>query len=972
MLIATQGKSVKGTQQYFDQVLTQGDYYLGQEVGGQWRGKGAEILGLGHGSNVTKEEFCNLIAGKHPVSGKRLTQRIRKDRRPGVDLTFSVPKSVSLAWAINDDEQILTALREAVQETMERDVEPLMQRRVRTGKHANTKQKAETGKLVYADFLHKTSRPVEGRPDPHLHIHAFVINWTEQNGKHYAGEFEEIVRQRPSLQAKFEARLAGKLEHDLGYSVCQTRFFQSNRVKAGWEIDGVSRKTIEKFSRRTEQVEEYAAEHGILDADKKGVLGKKTREKKDNGTSVENLQSEWRSRLSREEQRIFDALKNGSSSRGDQTDISPENRAEKSVRFALDHLLQNDSTVERHQAVGTALEHGLTLSPELIEATLDQFELIQRDIDQDGTKRTMVTTREVLDAERRLISFAKDGRGTRKAIGPPIQKYNRDWLNGQQKAAVSHVLTSRDTVMIVTGGAGTGKSSLMQEAAEALKKKDKTVFTFAPSTGAREVLQEKGFDNAQTVEHLIRNTSLHPNLRDQIIWIDEAGLLDVRSLNAVFDIATAQNARVVLSGDTRQHSSPRRGEAMRLIESEAGLNIARVEEIQRQTGKYREAVELVSRGQDVIDERKGVTGLLAGFDRLDAMGKVQEIGDGDRHQILAKQYVDSVGNGKSTLVVAPTHAEANVVTQEIRSLLRDDGKLASTETALTQLRSLNLTEAEKGEPITYTSQVGSIVQFHQNVKGGFKKGDRYRVAGAIGNGVSLISLDGTKEARLPVQTPDRFEVYAEREIGIAAGDKVRFSLGGKAADGTTRISNGRLDEVREIDADGNLVLKGGTVIDKNYGHLGLGYVVTSHASQGKDRHLAIAAMGSQSLPAINAKQFYVTVSRGRKDVMIYVDDKARVRRAIERSGEQLSATELIQSAKAETQLHDVAETRQPEYWRRSRQAFHAFRDRVSRWWNGETIDRRADHVESPPREIGLDLAQSFGLNTGPELGRSRS
>ena len=126
MLIATQGKSVTGTQKYFEQVLTRGDYYLGQEVAGQWHGEGAGILGLGKGSNVSKEQFNQLLEGKHPVTGKKLTQRIRKDRRPGTDLTFSVPKSVSLAWAINKDEKILEALQQSVRETMQRDVEPLM------------------------------------------------------------------------------------------------------------------------------------------------------------------------------------------------------------------------------------------------------------------------------------------------------------------------------------------------------------------------------------------------------------------------------------------------------------------------------------------------------------------------------------------------------------------------------------------------------------------------------------------------------------------------------------------------------------------------------------------------------------------------------------------------------------------------------------------------------------------------------
>ena len=61
----------------------------------------------------------------------------------------------------------------------------------------------------------------------------------------------------------------------------------------------------------------------------------------------------------------------------------------------------------------------------------------------------------------------------------------------------------------------------------------------------------------------------------------------------------------------------------------------------------------------------------------------------------------------------------------------------------------------------------------------------------------------------------------------------------------------------------------------------------------KTTKLAIAAMGSQSLPAINAKQFYMTISRCSDNVAIYVDNKEQVRRAIQDSGQQLSATELV-------------------------------------------------------------------------------
>nr|WP_315860602.1 MobF family relaxase [Rubinisphaera margarita] len=963
MLIATQGKNVAATRQYFETVLTQGDYYLGQEVAGNWYGRGAELLGLGAGSRVTREQFAALLSGKHPRSGAALTQRQRQDRRPGVDLTFSVPKSVSLAWAINNDERIVDALRQAVHETMEKDIEPLMMRRVRDKGRAATKERTRTGKLIYAEFLHKTSRPVEGRPDPHLHVHAFAINWTEQNGRHYAGEFEEIIRQRPSLQAKFEARLAHKLQKELGYSVERTQYRQSGRLKAGWELCGIDRATIEKFSRRTEQVESAAEQNGIKDAAEKSRLGKLTREKKSADTSIEELRREWSSRLDNGEREAFRSLKSPSLERA----WSRQNAdAEQALKFALDHHLFRQSTVERHQVIGTALEQAVSVLPEQMETAFAKLKLVRRTHNVEGAQRELVTTREVLDTERDVIAFAREGRGTRRPLGQKEYEFKRDWLNPQQKAAVQSVLTSRDTVMAITGGAGTGKSSLMQEAAEAVRGNGKEVRAFAPSTGACEVLQEKGFKNAQTVEYLLRSEKLQAELKNQVLWIDEAGLLDVRSMQGLFRIAKQQQARVVLSGDTRQHASPRRGEALRLLEREAGLNIARVETIQRQKGDYQRAVELISKGHEIVDTRTGTTGLLAGFDLLDRLGKVQELSTEDRHAVLAESYVKSQVAGRSTLVVAPTHNEAAAVTQEIRTELRKQGRLPEIEHSVKQLRSLNLTDAQKSQPSTYADSRDWVIQFHQNVKGGFKKGERYRVNGVQENRVSLISIDGQQQKWLPAAASQRFEVYHEAELRLAAGDKIRFSLGGKGRDGKQRISNGRLDEVQSISASGELRLKSGLVIDRDYGHLDLGYVITSHASQGKDRHVAIAAMGSESLPAINAKQFYVTVSRGSEDVQIYVDNKARVRQAIARSGEQMSATEMVNAAHSDrTVAREHVSPRLPQRsW--GRQVMASFQERIVSWWK-----ERANNGSMRSEPGRQHAATRMHLPSfGPELSRS--
>jgi hypothetical protein len=121
------------------------------------------------------------------------------------------------------------------------------------------------------------------------------------------------------------------------------------------------------------------------------------------------------------------------------------------------------------------------------------------------------------------------------------------------------------------------------------------VFTFAPSAQAsRGVLQEEGFAGATTVAELLVNEKLQQAVRGQVIWIDEAGLLGTRILRQVFDLAGELEARVVLSGDTNQHGSVERAGALGLLERYAGIQPARVAQIQRQRFEYKDAVQAIA------------------------------------------------------------------------------------------------------------------------------------------------------------------------------------------------------------------------------------------------------------------------------------------------------------------------------------------------------------------------------------------
>ena len=98
-------------------------------------------------------------------------------------------------------------------------------------------------------------------------------------------------------------------------------------------------------------------------------------------------------------------------------------------------------------------------------------------------------------------------------------------------------------------------------------------------------------------------------------------------------------------------------------------------------------------------------------------------------------------------------------------------------------------------------------------------------------------------------------------------------------------------------AGGNIILTNGWVVGKDFGHLTHGYVTTSHAAQGKTVDRVLIAMGRESAPAINAEQFYVSVSRGRESARIFTDwPHDQFRQAIQRSDRRKSATELMGQA----------------------------------------------------------------------------
>jgi hypothetical protein len=523
-------------------------------------------------------------------------------------------------------------------------------------------------------------------------------------------------------------------------------------------------------------------------------------------------------------------------------------------------------------------------------------------VDVEGQR--MMTTRKVLSEEVSMLQFARGGHDR----FAPFRKGTvaLPGLSEEQKSAALHVLLSRDRVTGIRGGAGTGKTRMMKTTIAAIEDGAEEpngfyskVFVFAPSAQAsRGVLREEGFKNAETLERLLVDEKLQQETRGQVLWVDEAGMISSRSMQRLFDVARKQECRIILSGDYRQHASVEAGDSFRLLESEAGVRLAELRKIRRQKDPaYRKAVEEISSGT--------AKGAKKGFDRLERMGAIIEATGDERHQMLVADYLEAMTDGKSALIIAPTHAEGDRLTETLRHELKERGALGREREFIVRWPT-QWTDAQKRDARNY--EPGMVVEFHQSTSGerhrangkrettgGFERGAKAVVISG-GDKVWLQREDGTR-AVLPKENAARFQVYVTGKLAIAEGDRISIRKNGQAkAAGhvsAARLNNGDIFTVDGFTSGGDIRLEGGKVLPKGYGHFEFGYVDTSYASQGRTTDRVFIATGNESLPAAGKQQWYVSVSRAREACKVYVDSKDDVREAIAKKGERMSAVELM-------------------------------------------------------------------------------
>jgi conjugative relaxase-like TrwC/TraI family protein len=871
--------NLKNAREYFEEHLCVGDYYEeGQRVTGQWFGLGAERLGLTR--KVGADAFLRLCENRHPVSGEILTQRLNTvrmneagdnaaNRRIFYDFTFSPPKSVSVAALVGADERILEAHAQAVRSAM-KEFEAFATTRVRIGKANNDRS---TGNFVAALFTHDTSRAL----DPHLHTHCIVFNAT----------FDAVEKRWKALQ-NYELLRAKKFAenvyyHELARKLCGFGYEIRNLVRGDFQIEGISEEICERFSKRHTQIDEaiktllaekpeYAG--GDLMAMRR-LIATAERVRKQKEMSHEEQRALWNVQLSESERAALRELPNRSEKAvGNRMSIG------ESVQWAEDHLFDRNSVVLECQLWQQALERGRGENFSVDE--LKKF-TSRRPYIRNSERPAEVTLREVLLRELEIVQIVKDGVGNCRPLVEHSYPANPQ-LDEEQRLALDALLRSTNAVSLFRGGAGTGKSFVLRELVEQIQQAGRHVVVLALQRQQVVDMEKAEFPSPATVASILLKREV---IEGAVIVVDEAGQIGGRQMSELLLLALKRNARVILSGDTRQHGAIEASDALLAIERHSGIKPVELHTIRRQNPalgrskkesskirQYRKAVEVAAAGK-----------LAESFERLDKMGAVVSCGLGEQADKLADEYIRLTKEKASAVVVSQTWGEVHRINERMRDGLKGKGLLGANDVTVQVLDKLDLTNAQKRDKRFYPQD--AVIVFNQKVRQ-TEPGTTGKLMGIVRAGV-LAEVNG-RGVIVSNKMLDKINVCLTREIPVTQGDKLHLKANRNLASGA-RVTNGELVTVKSVFVDGKIELADGRILDKNFREFLPGYAVTSYGSQGKTVDYVLFS-DSTVKAATSAQQWYVTISRGRRGIRIFTPDKEQLRENLARSGHRPLALEF--------------------------------------------------------------------------------
>ncbi|PWY53879.1 conjugal transfer protein TraI [Legionella qingyii] len=914
-------KSAQGAADYYAATF---NYYSGDAQSMRWLGQASQKMQLS--GIVEKKQMLALLEGKMP-DGQSL-QNLQGEHRPGFDMTFSAPKSVSLLVGLGVAPELVQYHDEAVAYAIGQIEKEFAETRV--SRHGEIFFE-KTGNLAVAAFRQPSSRA----NDPALHTHCVTMNMTFHEGK---------ARSLASDTSR-KYGVIEQIQNNAHYCGLIYRQYLANRLKEAkfplrlsgdglFEIDGIPEKVLQEFSRRREDIERHMEEKGWSGAKSASAATLLTRKNKEE-CDITVLEKDWKERAKdlgfdaqafmqnrNQVQPIswFSAIKDklmalvGKQTQGKSP--SEKEAAIACIQVATETLSQRTSIFSERGLAFEAMKHSLVYPKAVSKESINdaiQHEIKNQSLYQARCQETgqrFLTTPWLLTIEAETLARIEHNKGVVPAIATKetvkvFQKQRSPLLpypmTNSQKEAMLVLLTSKDRYLAIQGYAGVAKTSMLSEAkllveAQGYKLRGVTV----ASSAAYELQEKAGIktDVFPLVHQELKDAPI-ASLSKTIFIVDEASMLSSHQGHELMKHIERTNARLILVGDKAQLPSVNAGRIFGLTQ-EYGIENTVMDEIVRQKNTVlKEAVIAATQGK-----------VREALDKVDVKERTTHE---ERITWIANHWLSMPQKGRDeTLLFAPTHVHREEITKLIRDGLKQEGILAKEGVHQMVLK------AKKMEPIQSRFvayyEKGDIVRFNQEFRKNDIKSGEYYTVGEISkknsqdNVLPLINEYGKliqfKLNNLPKYKSHTapferiIELYHAKSLELLPGDKVMWTRNFKS----NNLRNGQCATLHEIKENALIfITKEGHQLTIEHTHpalkhLDYSYVLTNYKVQGKDAPFGVGLMESYHRFGSTLNNFYVQISRAVQGMILVTDNKEELVRAIRRNtDEKPSALDRISS-----------------------------------------------------------------------------
>lgn len=652
---------IKSAQNAGDYYTQKDHYYVLDSVESRYFGKGAEKLGLK--GEFDKNTFRELLEGKLP-DGSQLTfhKDGRNQHRPGYDLTFSAPKSISIMALVAGDKRLLDAHNKAVEVALAQAEKWAAVRTMSEGQ----KKTRLTDNLIAVLFNHDTSRKL----DPQLHTHSVVINATQHHEKWQAlasdtigktGFSEMVLANQIALGQIYRHALREQTE-SLGY---ETEIVGKHGL---WELKNVP---TALFSKRTQAIDNAVGTDASPKARDRATLD--TRQKKtrhDPQQLLQQWQAELRSTGFDAEQYQAQAEINRLRTQTTLTSptIAPE-QIETALSQAISQLSDRQTPFTYSQLLAKAI-HQLPAQPGVIElarVAIDQAIEKAQLIPLDKEKGCFTSDIQLLD-EFSLKQFIKQHQKTSDGmISQSIQS------NQNTSPAARQWLSAHPMMAIMSGiGGASVRRDRVRELVTLTQQNGREVLVLTPDQKSRQYLTE-----ILPESRILSRQAIHQEaafLPNSTLIVEEAEKFTLKEMISLTDMAIRNRVQLVLMDHQQRKGT---GNALSIIREETAVF--------RYSGIKPVQIAMVSEPDKTARLKK-----------------------------LAKDYTRTLAQGIDSVAQITGSREQKHLTGYIREALKTQGVLGQNELTITTLTPQWLTAKSRTSRDSYHK--GGVMEYWDNEK----------------------------------------------------------------------------------------------------------------------------------------------------------------------------------------------------------------------------------------------------------------